>query len=647
MRLSIKAKQVAGVTSMVGLAVVALSGLYAASLLRISLEECKARGDLLSEAIFHRAREVVATSRDPYAALRSDAGMRAILESSAYSKNVTYAAIVNVAGVAIAHSDASSEGQPVAPHGDLNEVLERGPLSQLRAIYSDQGRTLEIRQPLLMENVEFGSIRIGVSTLLIRRDLDVALRPALVTALAALGVASVVAMLLAQLLLRPIHLIRSGLNRLERGESGLQLNLPRQDEFGELGDSFNAVSAELSAARTQLVGQTARLESVVEHLEDGVAIFNPDGELLFANSAMRPALPPNAHLRSAEAMSPSAHPYLRLVEQTLLNRQPSGPVSVKLPDVTGDGGNEAEAASERLIMTHLIEDLNHRLVGVVLVARNLEYLSQVQSTISYSRKLAALGRLSAGVAHEVKNPLNAMLIHLELLRQQLSRAAPRDGPGEAARWPNELAADGASSSGRGSGLGSRGSTADASAIDLPAATQHLSIIGEEIHRLDEVVQGFLKFTRPDELKLEVVSVASLLERVVPIVEAEAKEHQIALQIECPRNASAVRGDPGMLQQSFLNLALNACQAMPDGGRLRIAVGHAPGRRVEVVFEDTGVGIQPDHLERIFDLYFTTKEHGSGIGLSMVYRTVQLHDGEIEVQSTPGRGTTFRLLLPRA
>ena len=103
----------------------------------------------------------------------------------------------------------------------------------------------------------------------------------------------------------------------------------------------------------------------------------------------------------------------------------------------------------------------------------------------------------------------------------------------------------------------------------------------------------------------------------------------------------------MLRQAFLNLALNACQAMPHGGTLRIRCESARGRMVAISFTDTGVGIKPEHLQRIFDLYFTTKEKGSGIGLSMVYRTVQMHDGEIEVQSTPGAGTTFRVLLPQA
>ena len=103
----------------------------------------------------------------------------------------------------------------------------------------------------------------------------------------------------------------------------------------------------------------------------------------------------------------------------------------------------------------------------------------------------------------------------------------------------------------------------------------------------------------------------------------------------------------MLRQAFLNLALNACQAMPNGGTLRIRCDAVRGRMVAISFADTGTGIKPEHLQRIFDLYFTTKEKGSGIGLSMVYRTVQMHDGEIEVQSTPGGGTTFRVLLPQA
>jgi two-component system sensor histidine kinase AtoS len=110
---------------------------------------------------------------------------------------------------------------------------------------------------------------------------------------------------------------------------------------------------------------------------------------------------------------------------------------------------------------------------------------------------------------------------------------------------------------------------------------------------------------------------------------------------------AVQVDRAMLRQAFLNLALNAIDAMPGGGRLSLRARPVEDQQVQVDVADTGIGIEPEHLGRIFDLYFTTREQGSGLGLSMVYRTVQLHDGTIDVESTPGRGATFRVRLPRA
>jgi signal transduction histidine kinase len=430
-------------------------------------------------------------------------------------------------------------------------------------------------------------------------------------------------MLLAQLLLRPIHVIRSGLTRLGKGEFGVQLNLTQHDEFGELGTSFNAVSEQLSADRSQMAGQVANLESAVERLEDAVAIVNARGEMLFANPAVRTLLPAAAPGASLGALLPPDHPLRRLFEQTLVSRQSRGPLSAPF----GDSG-------ERLVMTHAINDPKGDLVGIMLIARNVEYLSEVQSTVKYSRKLAALGRLFAGVAHEVKNPLNAMMIHLELLRQQVSVNARRPS-GTARPRPGQAA-----------GEGGVLAVAEPPPVDRAEAMQHVDVIANEIRRLDEVVQGFLKFSRPEDLKLQPVGLGPLLAEIVPIVKPEADRAKVVLVIEC-NGAPDVNGDPAMLRQAFLNLALNACQAMPDGGTLRITCAAERGRRVSVSFSDTGIGIKPEHLQRIFDLYYTTKEKGSGIGLSMVYRTVQMHDGEIEVQSTPGAGTKFRVLLPQS
>ncbi len=175
------------------------------------------------------------------------------------------------------------------------------------------------------------------------------------------------------------------------------------------------------------------------------------------------------------------------------------------------------------------------------------------------------------------------------------------------------------------------------------------MIETEIRRLDEVVQGFLKFTRPEDLRLQAVRrVGALRGSCCRSSGAEAREEQRPGHRRQRVDAQlAVNGDAAMLRQAILNLAINACQAMPSGGTLRLTAAPAPKNRVELRIEDTGVGIAPEHLDRIFDLYFTTKDHGTGIGLSMVYRIIQMHDGEVEVQSTPGRGTTFKVLLPQA
>jgi signal transduction histidine kinase len=626
MRLGIKGKQVLYVTSIVVGVVVVLSLIHLARLARVSLEESRSRAELLANAIYHRAFDVVATGANPAEALRMDPGLRSLLESSLYGSNVTFAALADAQGFAVAHADRAREGLPIVGAANIDELLSQPPLMQLRAIYSDQGRNLEVRKALLLDGAtDFGSIRVGVSTLLIRSELNTSLSQGLLTAVIALTVAVFVATVLAQLLLRPIHVIRSGLTRLGRGEFGVRLDLNQQDEFGELGTFFNTVSAQLSADRSQMAGQVANLESAVERLEDAVAIVSPKGHLLFANPAMRGLLPEASAGAELARLMPGDHPMIRLMEQTLASRQSRGPIAASFADgLTGDA-----VGGERLIQTHPVNDAAGNLVGVMLIVRNLEYLSQVQSTVRYSRKLAALGRLSAGVAHEVKNPLNAMMIHLELLRQQFSARSP---------VVERRASVGLS----------QGATALAAVAPQvnEQALQHVEVIAAEIRRLDEVVQGFLKFTRPEDLKLQPVTLATLLDEVIPIVRPEAERTRVQLSVECD-GALEVNGDPAMLRQAFLNLALNACQAMPQGGALTIRCAPARRGRVSITFADTGVGIRPEHLNRIFDLYFTTKDRGSGIGLSMVYRTVQMHDGEIEVQSTPGKGTTFRVLLPKA
>ena len=606
MRLSIRAKQIAGVTAIVGVTVVALSGLYLARLADVIVTESHARAQVLASTILHRVSQLAIDPADKYAALREDGGLRSILEASVYDQAVTSAAILDSEGTIVMHREPGLVGTHPPTVGDLAELASAGSLERLREIYSGDGQTLEARVLMVTGDEEFGSIRVGVSTLLMRSSLNDSLRTPVLTTALALLIAVLVAGALSRVMLRPIHVIRSGLTRLGRGEFGVTLDLPPGDEFSELGTFFNTVSQQLSADRSQLADQKANLESLVEHLEDAVALFNPAGELLFTNPAMQSTFAAGGIGQPVSALVGADHAYRTLVEETLATRRSRGPIQLD---------------DDQLAIAHAITGAAGELVGILLVVRNLAYVSKMQSTIAYSRKLVALGRLTAGIAHEVKNPLNAMMIHLELLRMKIRKSA--------------LVPAGAS-----------GALPDAPRAD-EGLLQHVSVIEREVRRLDEVVQGFLKFTRPEDLRLQAVRVSTLFEELLPIIRIEAEKNNVRIIVETADEQLAVNGDAAMLRQAMMNLAINACQAMPGGGTLRLAGAPAAKNRVELRVEDTGVGIPPEHLDRIFDLYFTTKDHGTGIGLSMVYRIIQMHDGEVEVQSTPGRGTTFKVLLPQA
>jgi signal transduction histidine kinase len=236
---------------------------------------------------------------------------------------------------------------------------------------------------------------------------------------------------------------------------------------------------------------------------------------------------------------------------------------------------------------------------------NVEHLlERMASQLDVASRLTAISRITGGVAHEIKNPLNAIALHLDLMRERLG------GPEEAL----------------------------ASEID---------ILSKEVRRLDRVVKTFLDFSRPVDVRLEKVDLAALAREVAELMTPQARLAKIDLSFAEPPppiKETTMRGDPDMLKQVVLNLVTNALDAMKNGGTLRLSVSRAEDA-VTLEVADDGPGIPPDLRAKVFQLYFTTKPQGSGIGLAMTYRAVQLHNGTIDFTSEDGRGTTFRLQFP--
>jgi len=228
-------------------------------------------------------------------------------------------------------------------------------------------------------------------------------------------------------------------------------------------------------------------------------------------------------------------------------------------------------------------------------------LERMASQLDVASRLAAISKLTSGVAHEIKNPLNGIALRLDLLRAKLG------GPEE----------------------------------DI---AREIDVLSKEVLRLDRVVKTFLDFSRPVEVHFEDADLSALAKEIVDLVAPQAKVAKVAMRLETPPQPACFRADPDMLKQAILNLISNAMEAMKNGGDLHVKVDRPEGS-VSLEIADSGPGIPSELRDKVFQLYFTTKTKGSGIGLALTYRAVQLHNGTIAFTSEEGRGTTFRLQFP--
>jgi two-component system sensor histidine kinase PilS (NtrC family) len=239
-------------------------------------------------------------------------------------------------------------------------------------------------------------------------------------------------------------------------------------------------------------------------------------------------------------------------------------------------------------------------LGLIGACEDLSAIRQMEARMRQADRLATLGRMAANIAHEIRNPLAALTGAIEVLAGPATPEEARDRLSQ--------------------------------------------IVMRESERLNQIIKNFLEYARPAPLTLETVSLADTLEEVLVLLEHRAREGSLKIVREFSAPASW-RVDPQRFKQILWNLCLNAVEAMPDGGELRVGAAAAPGQTLEIWVSDTGSGIAPEDLSHVFEPFFSTKPEGTGLGLALVHRIVQEHGGEIDVRSTPGFGTTFTVVLP--
>src|ERR1700691_6307433 len=375
------------------------------------------------------------------------------------------------------------------------------------------------------------------------------------------------------------------------------------DEFGLMATKVNLLGEQLRGAQFDFSDLRGNFERLLDQLEDAVLMFGRDRRLMVASGAVEKFLGKMRAdlmgLALAEVFPPNTTLGLMLAQAAQTGR----PIGNRRVPITRTDGSGAFVA---LLSVDILEPLSAgnnpgRGTGLLVRLRDPEAARQVGRQLQTADRLSAISRITSGVAHEVKNPLNAILMHVELARMKLARE------------------------------------------DTDIAPQ-MEIISREILRLDRVVKTFLDFTRPVELHPADVPLDSFVREIVDLAKPQAEAAGIRVSVNADTDAANIRVDRDLMKQAILNVVVNAIQAMPQGGELHVECAIREDE-AEIRIGDTGVGIPPELRDKIFRLYYTTKPEGSGIGLAMTFRIVQLHDGGIDFTSEPGKGTTFVLRLP--
>ena len=607
--LRLKTKLVIAITGMVVAIVATLSTLYISEVVHQRVQEVYSVAKVLRDQIFAvskpnfdvdlsasrvdmtNPKQVESAVQD---ILQSDTGMTSLLESVTSEPNILDASIVDANGLALLHTNPVLQGTVIEARPDFSQLLHARLREQLKLIYGP-AQTYDVRLPLvhIATGKPFGEVRVGVNTALLKDTLKPLVQRALVFSGTAIILSLILAAGLSNISLRPLAAINRRLDLISAGKAEpAETELKRSDEFGTVSTKIERLGRQMRDVKEVFSALKENLDQMMANLQDGVMLFTSDfNVVLVSASAERFIGKPRGEMlgrHPQEIFSPDSR-----LGRAILDAFESR-TSLVAEEIENEQGRHIQVSLD------FIEEQGER-IGALLNLRDAESVHRIEDEIELSRRLAAIGRLTSGVAHEVKNPINAIVVHLEVLRQKMRE------------------------------------------ID-PDTKRHVDVIGNEIQRLDRVVQTLVDFTRPVELRLNDMDLRKVVEDVVILASPAAERHKVMIERQSSPEPLPVRIDSDLVKQAILNIVLNGVQAMPDGGTLRIA-SKREGDGAVIMVRDQGAGIPESIRDKIFNLYFTTKSGGSGIGLAMAYRVVQLHHGALEFTSIMEHGTTFYLRFP--
>lgn len=616
MQLGLRAKLTMVMTALVLLTTLALSMVFLDLLMQQVLQDSNSRAMELAHEVFYWASHadqdaqlmgMRPVSEDPQEihefvrkVFETSDALSAQLAAASELPSIYEVSIADRDGLVLVSSDPSAAGKMETRRPPLSRLLQSPIVRQIR-ILAGPPQVFEVEYPFKVRTQPFGEVRVAVQTGLLLKNIEQQLRQWITIAALALVLSTVLAAVVSGAALAPIRDISDQLDRISAGEFDIPATAEKpvesMDELGQVRRKIKQVGQQLRGVHEIFSSLRENMNSVMAGLEDGLILFTRDARAVMVSPAAEKFLgaPASNFLgRRVTEIFPAGHPLFQALRLD----------GDKLREVASETELSTEEGTKRVGVTvQEIQGAGERM-GALVTLRDLDSLESIDTQLQVSERLAALGRITAGVAHEVKNPLNSMRLWLENLKESL--------PAETDE----------------------------------AAMQAVNVLDAEIDRLDAVVKRFLDFSRPMDVRLEPTQLAVVLQEVLEVAAPQLEKAKVHVAQLLPIDVPEVFGDRALLKQAILNLVLNAVDAMPNGGQLQLTLSRR-GDMAEITVGDTGKGIPPEHRQKVFQLFFTTRPGGSGIGLASTFRIVQLHNGSIDFTSEVGHGTTFRIELPLA
>ncbi len=597
------------ITLMVATMVTAFSVLYISQILRLRITNARDTAISLTHQLAYAASNAVpdfsSTSIDTSnsAAVRraladyvqTDVALNNLLQSDPGDWRFIYdVSIVDVNGRALLHTNASMVGKIIPKRRDFQDVVTAHIREQMRLVFSP-AEVYDVTYPLELNGEPFGTIRIGVQTVFLKSEVQARLMRSAYVSVTLIFVSLFLAAGISNLALGPLKKISRNLDSVSAGEAeALYGDESRHDEYGMVSLKIANLGRQIRDSREIFSALKDNVDQLMSNLQDGLMLFARDGRVVLVSAPVEAFLGrPRTELLGHTVQEVFDRDSL-LGSALLEAFERRRPLSQR----------EFEAAGGKRVQVSLdfVQERTSQ-IGALLIMRDTESVRRIGDEIEMSRRLSASGRLTRGVAHEVKNPINAIVLHLQLLRNKL-------------------------------------------AAQEPDTRRHMDIIDTEIRRLDRVVQTLVDFTRPRDLHLEEIDLRRLMDEVAQLAAPDAEQHGVTIDRQMPEQRLPVKVDVDLMKQALLNVVINGVQAMPAGGLLTISA-RRENNVVVAEIRDEGGGIPQDMHEKIFELYFTTKKDGSGIGLAQTYQILQWHYGSVDFESREGSGTVFRFHIPTA